>query len=277
MTLAQLRGKVVLVDFWTYSCINCQRTLPHLESWYRTYKDAGLQIIGVHTPELAFEHNPGNVSQHAQALGVRYPIALDNDYATWNSYQNLYWPAEYLIDANGTVRHTKFGEGDYDITESLIRQLLTENNPGLTLPPATDVPDVTPTVRTTGETYLRQRYAPLHASGQQPQSPAPTQYMFPARIEPNTFALAGTWSAAAQSLAAGPGAELRLNCRAKKVHLVAGGHGTITVSVNGQPGSAVTVNGPPTLYTLAEQPQVQQMTVSLSAEPGVDAYSFTFD
>jgi len=155
VTLAQLRGKVVLVDFWTYSCINCQRTLPYLESWYRTYKDAGLQIIGVHTPEFAFEHNPGNVSQHAKALGVQYPIALDNDYATWNSYQNLYWPAEYLIDANGTVRHTKFGEGDYDITESLIRQLLTKNNPGLTLP-ATDMPDVTPTVPNTGETYLGQ-------------------------------------------------------------------------------------------------------------------------
>src|ERR1700730_6857657 len=123
--LRALRGKVVLVDFWAYSCINCQRAIPHVVGWYDRYKD-GLVVIGVHTPEYAFERVTANVASGAAALHIDYPIALDNDFATWNSYQNLYWPAEYLIDANGAVRHTKFGEGDYDTTEKLIRQLLSQ-------------------------------------------------------------------------------------------------------------------------------------------------------
>ncbi|MDR3659190.1 MAG: cytochrome c biogenesis protein DipZ, partial [Mycobacterium sp.] len=120
--LASLRGKVVLIDFWAYSCINCQRAIPHVVDWYNRYRDSGnsgFVVIGVHTPEYAFERVAGNVASGAAALNITYPIALDNDYATWNGYQNLYWPAEYLIDANGTVRHTKFGEGDYDGTEKL--------------------------------------------------------------------------------------------------------------------------------------------------------------
>ena len=112
--LASLRGKVVLIDFWAYSCINCQRAIGHVVDWYNRYHDDGFVVIGVHTPEYAFERVPGNVASGAAALHITYPVALDNDYTTWNNYQNLYWPAEYLIDANGTVRHTKFGEGDYD-------------------------------------------------------------------------------------------------------------------------------------------------------------------
>src|SRR6202035_5532652 len=115
--------KVVLVDFWTYSCINCQRTLPHLEAWNRSYAQAGLAIIGIHTPEFAFEHVLSNVSAAARQLGVAYPIALDNQYTTWSAYQNNYWPAEYLIDGTGQVRHVDFGEGDYAQTERFIRQL----------------------------------------------------------------------------------------------------------------------------------------------------------
>ncbi len=128
--LASLRGKVVLIDFWAYSCINCQRAIGHVVDWYNRYRDDGFVVIGVHTPEYAFERVPGNVASGAAALHINYPIALDNDYKTWNNYQNLYWPAEYLIDANGAVRHTKFGEGDYDGTEKLIRQLLTRREPG---------------------------------------------------------------------------------------------------------------------------------------------------
>jgi thiol-disulfide isomerase/thioredoxin len=124
LSLGGLRGKVVLVDFWTYSCINCQRTLPHLEAWYREYAQDGLVIVGVHTPEFAFEHVVSNVQAQAAALGVRYPVAVDDSYATWNAYSNQYWPAEYLIDAQGDVRHVHFGEGGYAITEQLIRQLL---------------------------------------------------------------------------------------------------------------------------------------------------------
>ncbi len=119
-----LRGKVVLIDFWTYSCINCLRTLPHLKAWWATYHPKGLVIVGVHTPEFAFEHDSGNVREAVQRLGVKYPVALDGDYGTWNAWSNQYWPAEYLIDRNGHVRHAHFGEGEYDKTEQLIRRLL---------------------------------------------------------------------------------------------------------------------------------------------------------
>lgn len=122
--LKSLRGKVVLIDFWAYSCINCQRAIPHVVDWYDRYKDAGLTVIGVHTPEYAFERVPGNVAKGAADLGITYPVALDNSYSTWTNYHNRYWPAEYLIDANGVVRHVKFGEGGYDTTERLIRELL---------------------------------------------------------------------------------------------------------------------------------------------------------
>src|SRR5919201_46045 len=121
LSLASLRGKVVLVDFWTYSCINCLRTLPHLEAWDRAYREDGLVIVGVHTPEFAFEHVLSNVRAAVKRLDVRYPVALDNDYATWNAYANEYWPAEYLIDRDGRLRHTHFGEGEYDQTEATIR------------------------------------------------------------------------------------------------------------------------------------------------------------
>ena len=123
-----------MIDFWAYSCINCQRAIPHVVDWYNRYHDDGFVVIGVHTPEYAFERVAGNVASGAAALHITYPIALDNDYTTWNNYQNLYWPAEYLIDANGAVRHTKFGEGDYDSTEKLIRELLVDADPDIRLP-----------------------------------------------------------------------------------------------------------------------------------------------
>ena len=165
LSLAGLRGKVVLIDIWTYSCINCQRTLPHLEAWYRAYHDAGLEIIGVHTPEFAFEHVPSNMAEQARALGVAYPVAIDNDYATWNAYNNQYWPAEYLVDPAGVIRHVSFGEGGYGTAEELIRQLLVERNPERQLPPSTEVPDATPTGEQTQETYLGYHYSPLHLAG----------------------------------------------------------------------------------------------------------------
>jgi thiol-disulfide isomerase/thioredoxin len=152
--LKALRGKVVLVDFWAYSCINCQRAIPHVADWYNKYKDSGLEVIGVHSPEYAFEKVPGNVASGAADLGITYPIALDNTLSTWTNYRNRYWPAEYLIDAGGTVRHIKFGEGDYNVTENLIRQLLTDANPGVKLPPPSDSTDTTPQTGQTPETYF---------------------------------------------------------------------------------------------------------------------------
>ena len=126
LTLASLRGKVVLVDFWTYSCINCQNTFPYLRRWYRAYKDQGLVIVGVHSPEFDFEKNVANIRQAIQHYNVLWPVAVDSNMTTWNAYSNQYWPAEYLIDKNGAVRDTHFGEGQYDQTEQSIRSLLAE-------------------------------------------------------------------------------------------------------------------------------------------------------
>ena len=152
--LKSLRGKVVLIDFWAYSCINCQRAIPHVVDWYGKYKDLGLEVVGVHSPEYAFEKNAGNVASGAKDLGITYPVALDNSLSTWTNYRNRYWPAEYLIDANGTVRHIKFGEGDYPVTENLIRELLVDANPDVQLPAPSDSADQTPDAGQTPETYL---------------------------------------------------------------------------------------------------------------------------
>ena len=122
----ELRGKVVLVDFWTYSCINCLRALPYVKAWYAKYKDHGLVVIGVHAPEFAFEKDPVNVRRAVGELGVTYPVALDNDYAIWQGFNNQYWPAHYFIDADGHIRGHHFGEGDYEESERTIRQLLAE-------------------------------------------------------------------------------------------------------------------------------------------------------
>lgn len=134
LTVAGLKGSVVLVTFWTYSCINCQRALPHVQSWYTAYANKGLQVVGIHTPEFAFEREVGNVKQGIADQHLSFPVAMDNSSSTWRNYQNSYWPAQYLIDAAGNVRHIKYGEGDYAASEALIRQLLTEEHPGIELP-----------------------------------------------------------------------------------------------------------------------------------------------
>ena len=139
VALSGLRERVVLVDFWTFACINCQHVLPTVTAWYDTYHDSGLEVIGVHTPEFAFEHDPDNVREAVVKESIRYPVGLDNSSATWRNYDNSYWPAAYLIDATGTLRYVKFGEGDYQHTETLIRQLLLAANPAAILPPPTTV------------------------------------------------------------------------------------------------------------------------------------------
>ena len=140
VTIAALKGKVVLVDFWTFACVNCQHVLPAVTAWYDTYHDAGLEVIGVHTPEFAFEHDPDNVRDAVIKESIHYPVGLDNSSATWQNYRNSYWPAAYLIDATGTLRYVKYGEGDYQHTETLIRQLLVAANPAVSLPPPTSAP-----------------------------------------------------------------------------------------------------------------------------------------
>ncbi|WP_375474829.1 cytochrome c biogenesis protein DipZ [uncultured Jatrophihabitans sp.] len=277
LSLASLRGKVVLIDFWTYSCINCQRTLPHVESWYRDYARAGLVVIGVHTPEFAFEHVRSNVADQAAALGVKYPIAIDNDYATWNAYQNEYWPAEYLVDATGVIRHVSFGEGEYGATESLIRQLLRQANPKTTLAPSTDVPTASLDDDQTPETYLGYRYAPLRTtSGLTITGTRPTTYDFPAHLDADRFALAGRWTQDPETLTADADARLELSYLARHVYLVLGGSGSVTASIDGRSTRSIAVSGVPRLYPLASSPASTRHVLTLSASPGVQAYDFTF-
>jgi thiol-disulfide isomerase/thioredoxin len=275
LSIAGLRGRVVLVDFWTYSCINCQRSLPHVEAWNRAYAADGLTVIGVHTPEFAFEHVVSNVTQAAKQLGVSYPVAIDDNYATWNAYENEYWPAEYLIDATGHVRHVDFGEGNYGQTETLIRQLLVAANPKVQLPKRTDVADLTPTEQTTPESYLGYQH-PQNLAGQTVDEDQMSTYQAPASIPPDEYGYGGQWSIGSESATAGAGATLSLNFEARDVYLVLGGSGTLKVSVNGIASRTVTVSGVPRLYQLVGADSYEQGLLSLAASPGVQAYDFTF-
>ena len=163
VTLEELKGKVVLVDFWTYTCINCIRTLPHVTGWYEKYKDQGFVILGIHTPEFEFEKDTKNVESAIKKYNIHYPVAQDNDYATWNAYANNYWPAEYLIDAKGNIRRTHFGEGEYADTERAIQALLEEAGKDVGNQEVINMPDQTPKLRVSPETYLgsaRSRYSP---------------------------------------------------------------------------------------------------------------------
>jgi cytochrome c biogenesis protein CcdA/thiol-disulfide isomerase/thioredoxin len=275
-TIKSLRGKVVLVDFWTYSCINCQRTLPHVEAWYQRYQSDGLVVVGVHTPEFAFEHVDSNVRSAVQQFGITYPVAVDNDYSTWNAYDNEYWPADYLIDASGEVRYESFGEGQYGETETAIRQLLVDANPHVKLPPATDVPDLTPTELTSPETYIgysRLQYLnPLTSV----QDDAPATYAFPSSIEVGEYGLSGTWTIGSEESTAGADARLDLDFEAKDVYLVLGGSGTLSLALDGRPAGTIGVSGIPRLYTLVSGPSEQTGLLALTASPGLEAYDFTF-
>jgi cytochrome c biogenesis protein CcdA/thiol-disulfide isomerase/thioredoxin len=275
LSIAALRGRVVLVDFWTYSCINCQRSLPHVEAWNRAYAADGLTVIGVHTPEFAFEHVVSNVAVAARQLGVVYPVAIDNQYATWTAYENSYWPAEYLIDASGRVRHVDFGEGQYQQTESFIRQLLVAADPKVVLPRATDVADTMPTEQTTPESYLGYQH-PQNLAGQTVQEDRMSTYQAPASIPQDEYAYNGEWSIGSESATAGQGAMLSLRYQARDVYLVLGGSGTIKVSVDGVQTRAIVVGGVPRLYQLVGSDSYQQRLLSLAVSPGVQAYDFTF-
>ena len=275
LSLSALRGKVVLVDFWTYSCINCQRTLPHVEAWYKKYAADGFVVVGVHTPEFAFEHVVSNVRAQAAALGVHYPVAIDDNYRTWNAYDNEYWPADYLIDAHGDVRHIHFGEGDYPTTEQLIRQLLREAHPGRSLPPPTDVPVKTPGGELSPETYVG--YEQLqYLDPDRVARNTPATYHFPASLPLGALGLSGTWTDHAQEATAGTGAEMELSFLAQDVYLVLGGTGTLDVSLDGRHVQTIRISGVPRLYTLLQAGSATNGKIVLHASPGVQAYDFTF-
>ena len=274
LSLAQLKGKVVLVDFWTYSCINCQRSLPHVEGWYKDYKNDGFVVVGVSTPEFAFEHVISNVRSAAGNLGIHYPVAVDNNYDTWYAYGNNYWPAEYLIDRTGEVRAYDFGEGGYSTMESNIRTLLTAD--GVTaLPPPTDVPNKTPTAETTPESYVGYDEEQYDVGTPIVHNEA-IVYTPPATVPLNNFAFSGTWTDRSQEATAGADASIDLHFVANDVYLVMGGTGSVAISFNGRHLTTVEVGGVPRLYTLFSGSALQTGLLDLYFSRGVQAYEFTF-
>ncbi len=272
---ASVRGKVILIDFWAYSCINCQRAIPHVIDWYNRYRDSGFLVIGVHTPEYAFERVPANVASGAADLHITYPIALDNDYATWNNFDNLYWPAEYLIDTNGQVRHSKFGEGDYDDTEKLIRKLLIDAHPGVQLPVPTHSVDMTPQTRLTPETYLGVGKSGNYG-GTGDYRVGVTTLSFPPNLADDKFALRGRWTLDNQGATAdGDDSAVRLNYTAKDVYAVVGGSGTITVTRDGKT-TTTPIGGAPTLHRIVADDSAHRDQLDMRVSKGLQVFSFTF-
>jgi cytochrome c biogenesis protein CcdA/thiol-disulfide isomerase/thioredoxin len=286
LTLAGLRGRVVLVDFWTYSCINCIRTLPYLKAWDEKYRKDGLTIVGVHTPEFPFEREASNVQEAIDTNGIKYPVAQDNDQATWNAYGNQYWPAEYFIDAKGDVRYVHFGEGEYGEKEDVIRELLAEA--GMKVPAReTNVKAVEPSKTvTTPETYLGAARAERFTNAE--LSPGLHDFTAPAGLPTNEFAYHGKWRIALDSATAA-GGSLDLNFGARRVYLVLGSPGhprQVRVKLDGQPissadagsdvhGGVVTVDSQ-RLYNLVDLPAVAGHVLELGPEVGVMGYAFTF-
>ncbi|MFD4366682.1 cytochrome c biogenesis protein DipZ [Rhodococcus sp. NPDC058521] len=269
------RGKVVLVDFWAYSCINCQRSIPHVQKWYENYKDEGFEVIGVHAPEYAFEKETRNVVSGARDLGITYPIAQDNSLSTWTNYRNRYWPAHYLIDSKGTVRHVKFGEGDYDVTENLIRELLQDVQGDAALPARTESADRTPQEATTPETYLSIGKRVNFGGGGEYRSGEGT-FTYPENQPDNTFALRGTWKLDYQgATAVGDGATINLRYQAREVYLVVGGEGTVTVRENGEE-RVIDISGPPTLHPVHEGDTNAPGELEVELGDGLQAFSFTY-
>lgn len=275
ISAGQLRGKVVLVDFWAYSCINCQRAIPHIEAWYRDYAADGFVVIGVQTPEYAFEHVPSNVAAGIRRLHISYPVALDDAYTTWNNFGNDAWPADYLIDATGQVRNVAIGEGNYATTERLIRQLLSAAHPGQALPAPTDVANTTPTdPLQSPETYLGAERASYYSGGGHLTDGRAT-FTYPASLPDETFALTGTWTVGQQAIHAGTHAGIELRFHASTVYLDVGGTGTVRATTGGTT-TTLHISGAPDIYPVVHLPTAGQGTVVLHLSAGLAAYSFTF-
>jgi cytochrome c biogenesis protein CcdA/thiol-disulfide isomerase/thioredoxin len=288
LTLSGLRGRVVLVDFWTYTCINCIRTLPYLKAWDAAYRGDGLSIVGVETPEFPFERDAGNVANAIRQFGLRYPVVQDNNMGTWNAYGNQYWPADYLIDAHGQVRYAAFGEGDYDKTETAIRALLAEAGShveGRGHPQGV----VVPSQQATPETYLgtarAQGWLNAPKEGLNDYGPAAS-----GQIRLNEFAFSGRWHISTQPAEAVSDAGIDVEFQAKNVYLVLSSPGErplpVRVLLDGRPipardagadvhAGVVTVTGQ-RLYTLVSLARNERHRLSLRFAPGVTGYAFTF-
>ena len=217
LSIKSLRGKVVMVDFWTYTCINCIRTLPYLKNWHEKYADKGLVIIGVHTPEFEFEKSPENVQKALTDFGIKYPVMQDNDYATWRAYDNHYWPAKYIVDKNGKIRYTHFGEGEYDETEEVIQKLLTET--GIEIKESVNNPKYQIATRTP-ELYLGYGRMGYFATPDQLITDKKKTYELSEDLVLHHFALSGDWQIEEERSMPFEGSTMVLAFESKDVFLV---------------------------------------------------------
>jgi thiol-disulfide isomerase/thioredoxin len=301
ITLADLRGKVVLVDFWTYSCINCIRTIPYLNAWYEKYADKGLVIVGVHTPEFEFEKDYNNVQAAVEKFDIRYPVAQDNEKGTWNAYDNRYWPRKYLIDADGYIRYDHIGEGGYAETEKVIQSLLTERPEYIganttTIDQSISNPESSQSVNfdriNTPELYFGYQYstAPLgNSEGYQPDQIV--NYTVPdnTKVVPNRIYLAGEWknNADHMELQSQVG-HIVLSYSAKAVNIVAGGKGELRILEDSSPldnssrGTDISKDGTvkvdgQRLYNVVEHEDYGNHQIAIEvAGKGFQIYTFTF-
>jgi thiol-disulfide isomerase/thioredoxin len=272
LTMASLKGKVVLVQFWTYSCINCLRTLPFVKKWYEKYRDKGFVVVGVHTPEFAFEKETSNVETAIKRFGITYPVAQDNQFRTWNAYQNQYWPAEYLIDKSGKIVATQFGEGNYQEMENAIARLIGDSSPN------TKVSDPDLSAIGSPEIYFGTEKNNGAIVGSQSARAGERSYSVPDSVPLDHFALSGTWRLSEDNATlSADGGEIFLRFNAPEVNLVAGSPSpqTLSITVDGKSQPPVTVEGSQlySLYSGAGGEHTLRLTIP---KAGLSAFTFTF-
>ncbi len=272
LTIDDLKGKVVLVDFWTYSCINCIRTLPYVTKWYDTYKDKGLVVVGVHTPEFTFEKDTNNVKNAISQFGIHYPVVQDNDYAIWDSYNNEYWPAEYLINQKGEIVEEHFGEGNYDKTENDIRYLLGMNTTTIKINP-----DNLKNIGSPEMYFGTDRLQNL--TPDQTPSLTPKNYTISQNLALNNFSLGGNWQFSGKNIQLiGSNGQINLKFHSGKLYIVASSQtpATLTVTVDGKKQPDVIV-GASKLYTLFNSEDYNDHIIEINInQPGFEAFTFTF-
>ncbi len=287
LALEGLRGKVVLIDFWTYSCINCKRTQPYLNAWHDKYNQDGLVIVGVHAPEFAFEKVTKNVQKAVLDAKIKYPVALDNDFQTWQAYKNQYWPAKYLIDKNGLVRYTHFGEGEYEETETAIQALLQETGTRITQSLTSESKSSSAGRSQTPETYLSYTRGERFANADMFKPNKSVSYTLAQNLTSNQWTLGGDWNIGKESVFSGANAQLKISYNAREVYLVMSGTNgaRVKVSLEGtaNPGGAdVTDDGyvaldSARLYTIVStRVFMKNALLTLSFPPGVTVNAFTF-